>query len=416
MSAELFTSHRQRLAQRLPEGALAVVNANDLLPTNADGLLRMQPNADLFYLSGIEQEETRLLLFPSAHEDENRTILFLREPDETTEIWEGHKHTAEEARALSGVETVKWLRDFPALFRRLALEAETLFLNRNEHRRAAPAIATRDDRFIAETKSQFPLHDFRRLAPLLHELRLVKSEPELELIRHAAAVTGDAFRRVLASTKPGVNEADLEADYAHEITRRHCRFAYSPIFASGASACILHYLANDQPCREGDLILIDAAASWRNYNADLTRTVPVSGRFTDRQRQVYEAVLRVLRAASALMRPGLTMLELREKSAALLGGELVGLGLIENNEPAAVKKYFMHAIGHPLGLDVHDVGDMRTPLQPGWVLTCEPGIYLREEGFGIRLENNLLVTEGDPVDLTADIPIEPDEIEALMSA
>lgn len=416
MSGDLFTQNRQRLTQRLTQGALAVVNANDLLPTNADGLLRMHPNADLFYLSGIEQEETRLVLFPGATEAEHREILFLREPDETMEIWEGHKLNADEARAISGVETVKWLKDFPVLFRRLALEAQSIYLNSNEHTRATPAIATRDDRFIAETITQFPLHEFRRLAPLLHELRLVKSDAELDLIRHAAAITGDAFRRVLKSTRPGVNEAELEAEYAHEFTRRRARFAYTPIFASGANACILHYLANDQPCREGDLILIDAAAAWRNYNADLTRTLPVSGRFTARQRQVYNAVLRVLRAATGLMRPGVTMLELREKSAALVGDELVALGLIGKNEPAAVKKYFMHGIGHPLGLDVHDVGDLRTPLQPGWVLTCEPGIYLPEEGFGIRLENNILITAGDPVDLTADVPIEPDEIEALMSA
>lgn len=417
--AALFTENRARLAALLPAHSLAVVNANDLLPTNADGLLRMHANADLFYLTGLEQEETRLLIFPGAADPEHREILFLRQPDETMEIWEGHKVTVEEALAASGIQTVKWLSEFPVLFRQLMLEAREVFLNQNEHGRATIRVESRDDRFIRQTQRQFPLHQYRRLAPLLHQLRLVKSTAELELIRHAIAVTADGFQRALQFLRPGVNEAELEAEFAHEFTRRHCRFAYNPIVASGLNNCILHYERNDRPCLEGDLVLIDVGASWRNFNADLTRTIPVSGRFTPRQRQVYEAVLRVLRKATTLMRPGKLMADLRQESTALIGGELVHLGLLGaaelKDDPGCVKRYFMHGIGHPLGLDVHDVGDLRSPLAPGWILTCEPGIYLREEGFGIRLENDILVTKNDPVDLMAHVPIDPDEIEALMN-
>lgn len=418
---ELFGASRARLRQLLPPNALAAVNANDVLPTNADGTLVMQPNSDLFYLTGIEQEESILLLAPDAFDEKQREILFLREPNELLKTWEGHKLSKEEAQKISGIKTVKWLSEFRSVFHQLMCEAGPVFLNSNEHKRAGVEVETRDARFVRECQARYPLHDYHRLARLMHRLRAVKSEHELALLKRAVAITAAGFRRVLKRTGPGVNECEIEAEFAREFIRRRGRFAYSPIIASGANACVLHYNENDRPCRRGDLLLLDVAASYANYNADLTRTIPVSGRFTRRQRQVYEAVLRVLRASIAGATAGKLHRDWTKEAQAMMNGELLTLGLLKKSdlkrqtedEPAC-RKYFMHGLGHPLGLDVHDVGFMSEPFAPGWVLTVEPGIYLPAEGFGVRLENDILITEHGPVDLMADIPIEADEIEAFM--
>jgi Xaa-Pro aminopeptidase len=421
IDSKLFAANRENLKRLLLPDSLAVVNANDILPTNADGSLLLRVNSDLFYLTGIEQEETILLLYPDSHDEKFREVLFLREPSALAEIWEGHKLTKDEAEKISGVERVEWLPEFRPIFHRLMCECGRVYLNSNEHKRASVVVETRDARFVSETQRRYPLHDYQRLARLMHQLRAVKSAAEIELIRQACAITDAGFRRVCRFVRPGVNEMEVEAEFAHEFIRRGGNFAYSPIIACGANACALHYLQNDQPCRDGELLLLDVAASYANYNADLTRTIPVNGRFTRRQKQVYNAVLRILRAVSAAATPGKLPKDWQKEAEAFMEKELVDLGLLkmsqikrQDPDQPALKKYFMHGIGHPLGLDVHDVTHTVEPMQSGWVLTVEPGIYIPEEKFAVRLENDIVVREGGNVDLMAKIPIEADEIEDLM--
>ena len=417
----LFVENRARLAGMLLPNSVAVVNANDVLPVNADATLMMQPNSDLFYLTGIEQEESVLVLAPAASDEKLREVLFLREPNEHLKIWEGHKLSKEEATAVSGVKTVKWLSEWRGVFHGLMCDAEHVYLNSNEHKRAVVEVETRDARFVAECKARYPLHDYHRLARLMHRLRAGKSERELELLREAVAVTGKGFRRVAKFVRPGVSEYEVEAEFAHEFTRNRGKFAYNPIIASGANACVLHYLSNDQVCKKGELLLLDVGASYANYNADLTRTIPVGGRFSKRQKQVYNAVLRVMRASINGAVVGKLHRDWTREAQAMMNEELLSLGLLKPadvkkqtvDEPAC-RKYFMHGLGHLLGLDVHDVGFMTEPFAPGWVLTVEPGIYIPDEGFGVRLENNIVVTEAGAVDLMADIPVEAEEIEELM--
>jgi len=418
---KLFIGNRDRLKALLKPGSLAIVNANDVLPTNADGTLLMQPNSDLFYLTGVEQEESILVLFPDHPDETLREILFVREPNEHLKTWEGHKLTKEQAIATSGVRNIKWTSAFPTFLHQLMCDAEHVYLNSNEHKRAVVEVQTRDARFIDEIRAKYPLHQYHRLARLMHRLRVVKSDIELQLLKKAIEVTKNGFERVAKATRAGVMEYEIEAEYTHEFVKNRCKFAYNPIIASGENSCILHYNQNDQPLKEGDLLLLDVGANYANYNADLTRTIPVSGKFTPRQREVYEAVLRVMRASIAGATVGKLHKDWFKESQEMMNQELLKLGLIEQkeideqkpNEPAC-RKYFMHGLGHVLGLDVHDVGLMHEPFAPGWVLTVEPGIYIPKEGFGVRLENNILVTEHGPVDLMGDIPIEADEIEALM--
>ncbi|MGA3182525.1 MAG: aminopeptidase P family protein [Verrucomicrobiota bacterium] len=418
---ELFQLNRANLKKLLPPGSLAAVNANDLLPVNGDATLPFRQNSDLFYLTGIEQEETVLLLYPDADEPKEREILFLRQPNPLLETWEGHKLAKEEARAISGVAQVEWLSDFRSLFHRLMCQCSRVWLNSNEHPRASGVVESRDARFVREVRQRYPLHEYRRLAPLMHRLRAVKSGLEIALLRKACAITEAGFRRVCRFVQPGVNEMEVEAELAHEFIRRGGQFAYPPIIACGRNACALHYAQNDQPCRKGELLLLDVGASYANYNADMTRTLPVSGRFTRRQKEVYEAVLRVLRAVSRAATPGKLPQDWQKEAEKLIEEELGGLGLLtaaairkQNPDEPAFRKYFMHGVGHPLGLDVHDLALAAEPMQAGWVLTVEPAIYIREEGFGIRLENNLLVQDGGNVDLMQHIPIEADEVEGLM--
>jgi len=421
LPAELFIHNRQRLRELLPPNSLVVVNSNDIMPTNADGVMGHHQNADLFYLTGILQEETILVLAPNAYDERQREILFLREPNEHLATWEGHKLTKEQATQLSGIREVRWLSDFPNIFRQLMCEMETVFLNTNEHQRAVIEVESRDLRFIRLVQQQYPLHTYRRLAPLMHQLRLVKSSHEVGMIRRACDLTGSGFLRALRIIEPGVNEAEIEAEFAHEFIRHKGCFAYPPIIATGPNNCILHYVQNDQPCKAGQLVLLDVAAGLGQYMSDLTRTVPVSGRFTRRQKQVYNAVLRVFREMVHRIRPGKTTRDLRRECEALLTEECLSLGLLkpqqvrkqDPNSPA-VSKYFMHGVSHPIGLDVHDVTYNHLKITPGWVVTCEPALYLKEEGFGVRLENTIVVGEKENTDLMAHIPIEADEIEALM--
>lgn len=420
---ELFKTNRENLKRLLLRNSVVVVNANDVLPTNADGSLPLVPNSDLFYLTGIDQEESILVLAPDADDEKHREMLFLRETNEQLATWEGHKLTKEQARQISGVERVHWLDEFRPIFHRLMCECEHVYLNSNEHPRAVVEVETRDARFVRDCQARYPLHDYHRLARLMAQLRMVKSAIEVELIRRACALTSRGFQRVLKFVRPGVSETEIEAELAHEFIRGGGGFAYPPIVASGENTCVLHYIQNDQPCRKGDLLLLDVGASYAHYRSDLTRTIPIGGRFSRRQRQVYNAVLRVLRETVRRMVPGKLPKELQKDAEKLIEEELLRLGLLRPSDikkqaadKPAFKKYFMHGVSHPLGLDVHDVGFTTQPMQPGWVLTCEPAIYVREEGFGIRLETDILITESGNVDLLAEVPIEADEIEELMQA
>ena len=419
---ELPTMNRERLRALLAPHSLVVVNANDIPPTNADGTMMPVANSDLFYLTNIEQEQTILLLAPDALDEKAREILFVRETSELLAQWEGHKLTKDEARAASGIARVEWLDQFPRLFPQLMSEMENVYLNSNDHARAVIEVESRDARFVRETQRQYPLHQYRRLAPLMRTIRLVKSEHEIALLRRACAITADSFDRVARFVRPGVNECEVEAEFAHEYIRQRGRFSYQPIIASGKNACVLHYLANDQPCKNGELLLLDVGASYANYNADVTRTLPVNGKFSRRQKQVYEAVLRVLRQCTDALAPGKRPRDWQKEAEAFMEKELLALGLIkprdikkQDPDRPALKKYFPHGIGHPLGLDVHDVIAPGVPMAPGWVMTVEPGIYLPDEGFAVRLEDDILITERGNVNLTKDIAIAPGDVEALMN-
>jgi len=419
---KLFKDNRRRLAELLEPESLAVVNANDVLPTNADGTFIIHPNADLFYLTGIEQEESILVLFPDAPDPKHREILFLREPSEHLRIWEGFKHSKEEARKISGIDSIHWISEFPVLFKILMFEAKRAYLNNNEHNRAPDEVETRERRFIDQAKRDFPLHEFDRLAPLLHQLRFTKDPLEIEMIKEAVEVTNRGFRKVLRMIKPGVKEFEIEGEYSREFIRRRCKFAYSPIIASGANACTLHYLQNDQECKKGEMLLMDVGACYGNYNADLTRTVPVSGKFTRRQKQVYMAVLRVLRQCIENATVGKAHKDWQNDSHEMMTEEMLRLKLITKEEvkkqdpdKPACRKYFMHGLGHPMGLDVHDVNSGQHFFKENAVYTVEPGIYIPEEKLGVRLEDDIVITSEGPINLMSKTPIEPDEIEQIMN-
>lgn len=419
----LFINNRARLAKLMLPGSVAVLNATDIMPTNADGTMGHLQNSDLFYLTGINQEETILLLCPTHPNPELREILFLRETNELLTIWEGYKYTKEEASKISGIQNVHWLDEFTPIFRQLMCEQEEIYLNTNEHYRAADRVQSRDMRFGEQCRKQYPLHHYHRLARLMHQLRIVKSPLEVDLIQKACDITGMGLDRVLHNLKPGCNEAEVEADFAYEFIRHKATFSYLPIIASGANCCVLHYLQNDKTCKDGDLLLLDVGAGYANYMADMTRTLPVSGRFTKRQRELYDAVLRVYNGTIAAMKPGLTIDDLKHATESLVQEEGLKLGLFTQADLKAqspkeplVRKYFMHGVSHSIGLDVHDVIDPSYhKIQPGWVLTCEPGIYIREEGLGIRLENTIYISEKGPVNLMSQIPLDPDEIEHIMN-
>lgn len=427
----LFIENRRRLAACLPPGSLAVVHSADIPWRCADGSTRFIQNSDLFYLTGIDQEDTMLILQPDAPDPARREILFVRETSELIAIWEGSKLTREEAAAASGIATVEWTSQFEPAVRRLAPRASRIYLNGNEHARSTSRAVTPDDRFRERVQLLWPRLRCERLAPLLTRLRMEKSPAEIALLRRACDITADGFRRLLAFLRPGVKEYEVEAEMLHEYLSQGSRgFAYEPIVASGAGNCVLHYVANDQTCRAGELLLVDAAAEYACYNADLTRTVPVSGKYTPRQRAVYQSVLRLLRACiDELARPGVRIREDYNKQVGRLAEEeLMSLGLLD---PAAVaeeradeekpeekrlyRKYLMHGISHSLGLDVHDVSPPGAAFVENMVVTVEPALYLPEEGFGVRLENNIVVRAGGNLDLMAGIPIEPGEIEAIMA-
>jgi Xaa-Pro aminopeptidase len=420
---ELFTENRTRFTRKLKPSSVAVFNSNDIYPTNADGSMPFRQNNDLFYLSGIDQEETILVLFPDSPDPKYREMLFIKETNEHIAVWEGQKFNKNEAREISGISSVFWTSDFESILTAIIFEAQNIYLNTNEHVRSGNKVETSDERFFRWMKQKYPLHNYERAAPVMHLLRSIKSQAEINQLQTACDITEKTFRRLLKFVKPGVTEYEIEAEMWHEFVKnRSRRPAYEPIIASGANSCVLHYVNNDQVCKDGDLLLLDIGAEYANYNADLTRTIPVNGKYTPRQKAVYNAVLKAFYAARAMMVPGNTFALLNKEIGNLIESELKTLKLItdtdiknQNPQVPVYKKYFMHGVGHFLGLDVHDVGNRYQPFEAGMVITCEPGIYIREEGLGIRIENDILVTNNGPVDLMAGIPIEADEIEEIMN-
>ncbi len=421
----LYIANRQKFTAQMAAGSLAIFNSNDIYPVSADSTLPFAQHRDILYLSGVDQEESILVLFPNASNQAHREVLFLKETSELIAIWEGEKLTKQTAFETSGIQTVYWLQQFPTIFKQMMSEASGIYLNTNEHLRANTEVETREDRFIKQVKQDYPAHQVHKSAPIMHKIRSVKEAIELDLMQTACNITEAGVRRLLSFIKPGVWEYEIEAELAHEFLRKRSKgFAYTPIIASGKNACVLHYIENNQQCLDGDLILLDVGAEYANYSSDLTRCIPVNGRFTTRQKAVYNAVLHVKNEATKLLVPGTIMAEYHKQVGTLMEEQLVNLGLIsmediKNQDPAwpAYKKYFMHGTSHFLGLDTHDVGLWHEPIAANMVFTVEPGIYIPAEGLGIRLEDDVVVqASGAPFNLMGNIPIEADEIEALMNA
>ncbi|MEO1219575.1 MAG: aminopeptidase P N-terminal domain-containing protein [Bacteroidota bacterium] len=422
LPTQLFINNRKKLVQHLPPNALVVLNANDILPTNADGTMPFRQNSDLFYLSGLEQPETILVLYPDAPENMWREMLFIKETSEETRIWEGQPYTPAEARAIAGIDLIHALGAFEGIFRKIMQQATYVYLNTNEHPRASQLIPSRDMRFVQWCQQVYPLHEYRRLAPIMRDLRVVKSETEVDLMRKACMITEQGFKRILPLIKPGIMEYDVEAELMAEFLRHgSAGFAYEPIVASGANACVLHYTANNCPCQDGDVLLIDSGALYAHYCADITRVVPVNGRFTQRQKKVYKAVLNVMQQARQLLTPGNDFTSYHQAVGTTMEQALVQLGLLslhdirkQDPDNPAYKKYFMHGTSHHIGLDTHDVGDAYRKFEVGMALTIEPGIYIPAEKLGIRLENNGIIQEDGFEELNPKLPIEAEAIEAWM--
>lgn len=424
LSPELFQHNRKRFIREMKPNTVAIFNSNDQMPRSGDSFHNFRQNAGLFYLTGIDQEETMLLLFPDSPKDGHKEILLIRRTNEHLAVWEGHKYTKEEARAASGIEKVFFLDEAEAIVNEMILLSDGIYLNLNENDRFLSPVEYRDLRYARDIRQRYPAHAIYRAQPILKKLQTVKSQWEIDATQHCIDITGKAFRRVLEFVKPGVWEYEVEAEIIHEFIRnRATGHAYTPIIGSGASACVLHYIENNKQCQAGDVLLMDFGCEYANYNADLTRSIPVSGTFSDRQRAVYNSVLHVLKEARAMLVPGTTLEEYNKEVGKIMEGELLGLGLISKDDVEkqdknwpAYKKYFMHGTSHHLGLDVHDIMARYEPFRAGNLFTCEPGIYIPEENLGIRIENNILITDHGPVDLFKDIPMEAEEIEELMNA
>lgn len=405
--------------------SLAVFNSNDIYPISADSTFPFQQHRDILFLSGVDQEESILVISPNASNPEHREVLFLRETNEHIAIWEGEKLTKESAFEVSGIKTVFWLQDFDRVFKQLMSEVDSVYLNTNEHLRADTTVQTREDRFIEKVKQDYPAHQVRRSAPIMHQLRAIKNDIEIDLMQTACDITKAGIERVLGFIKPDVWEYEIEAELIHEFIRKRSKgFAYTPIIASGHNACVLHYIENNTQCKDGEVILMDVGAEYANYASDLTRCFPVNGRFTQRQKDVYNAVLHVKKEAEKLLKPGITLPDYHVEVGKIMEGQLLKLKLIDqtdikNQDPKwpAYKKYFMHGTSHYIGLDTHDVGPWNEPIKAGMVFTCEPGIYIPGENLGIRLEDDLVVqNSGEPLNLMGEIPIEADHIEEIMNS
>ena len=420
IDSQLFINNRREFSKKLKENTLAIFNSNDIMPTNADGTIPFRQNNDLFWLSGVDQEESVLVVFPNNNEKE---ILFLKETSELIAIWEGAKLTKEEALNTSGISAVYWLSEMEEKLEDLISKCDGIYLNKNIHSRAASKVQTRDDRFRNMISGKYN-KEILEVAPIMHELRSIKSDTEISLLQNACNITEKGLRRILPFINPGVMEYEIEAELMHEFLRnRSTGFAYEPIIGSGRDSCVLHYIENNKQCKDGDILLMDFGAEYANYASDLTRTVPVNGRFTKRQKAVYNSVIHVMKEATKMLVPGTMFKEYNKEVGEVMESELIKLGLLDKHDVLKqdpknplFKKYFMHGTSHYLGLDVHDVGNFDWPMKEGMVFTCEPGIYILEEELGIRLENDILVTADGPNDLMKNIPIESDEIEDLMNS
>ncbi len=420
----LFIKNRKKFTSQLKPNSLAVFNSNDMYPISADSTLPFEQHRDIFYLSGVDQEESILVLFPDCPKESHREILFLKETNEHIAVWEGEKLTKEAAFKTSGIKTVYWLQDMEKIMFELMTQCETVYINTNEHYRANVETETREDRFTKWLKDKYPAHTVAKSNPILQRLRSVKEQAELDLIQKACDITEKGFKRILGFVKPGVMEYEIEAEFMHEFLRNRSKgFAYTPIIASGYNANVLHYIENNQECKPGELILMDVGAKYANYSSDMTRMVPVSGTFTKRQKEVYNAVLRVKNEATKMLVPGTIWADYHVEVGKIMTSELIDLGLLDKNDVKnenpdwpAYKKYFMHGTSHHMGLDTHDYGILTEPMQANMVFTIEPGIYIPKEGFGIRIEDDVVIQEkGEPFNLMQNIPIEVGEIEEFMN-
>ncbi|MCK5442546.1 MAG: aminopeptidase P family protein [Maribacter sp.] len=425
ISNQLFIKNRKKFMAKMEPSSIAIFNSNDIYPVSADSTLAFAQHRDILYLSGADQEETILLLFPDALDKKHREILFVRETNDHIAVWEGPKLTKQKATEISGIETIYWLTDFDKVFFDLMTEANTIYLNTNEHYRQAVVTETREDRFILDCKQKFPAHKVSKSNPILQEIRGVKEPEEIELMQKACDITEKGFRRLLGFVKPGVWEYEIEAELLHEFVRNRSKgFAYTPIIASGGNAIVLHYIVNNLQCKDGDMLLMDVAAEYGNYASDLTRTIPVNGRFSQRQKAVYQSVLKVKNEATKMLVPGTIWAEYHKEVGKIMTSELLGLGLLdkadiqkEDKDWPAYKKYFMHGTSHHIGLDTHDYGELKTPMKANMVFTVEPGIYIPAENMGVRLEDDVVIQDkGEPFNLMANIPVEVEEIEELMNS
>jgi len=421
----LYIKNRAKFTSQMKPNSVAVFNSNDIYPVSADSTLPFAQHRDILYLSGVDQEESILLLFPDAPYENLKEIVFLKETNEHIAIWEGEKLTKDRAFEVSGIKTVIWLQDFHKTLKEVMTYADTIYINTNEHYRAVIETETREARFVNWWKSNYPAHKVEKSNPILQRIRSIKESEEIDLIQTACNITEKGYRRVLNFVKPNVMEYEIEAEFAHEFLRNRSKgFAYTPIIASGNNANVLHYIENNQQCKAGDLILLDVGAEYANYSSDMTRMVPVSGRFSERQKEVYNAVLRVKNEATKMLVPGTFWKQYHVEVGKIMTSELLGLGLIdkadvqnENPDWPAYKKYFMHGTSHHMGLDTHDYGLLHEEMTANMVFTVEPGIYIPAEGFGIRIEDDMVIQEkGAAFNLMRNIPIEVEEIESIMNS
>lgn len=419
---DLFVKNRRKFVSRIEKKSMAIFFSAYQSPRNGDQYHGFRQQSDIFYLSGIDQEKSILILAPNHPNESLRECLFVIKTNETIAVWEGHKYTKDEARKTSGIKTVFWLDDFDFYLNEIMSECENVYLNRNEYPKFFPETEEKNHIEGEKIRTKFPLHNYFRSAPILSELRAVKSEFEIKLIEQACQITDKAFQSVLKNTKVGLNEFDIQAEIDYVFTKSRANgHGYAPIIASGKNACVLHYIENNDVCKDGDLLLMDFGAEYANYTADMSRTIPVNGKFTERQKQCYNAVLKVFKELKKMYVPGNTITDVNNFANKLMEKEIYNLGLIsdediknQSEENPAYKKYFMHGVCHHIGLDVHDVGSKHRKFEAGMILTCEPGLYIPEENIGIRIENDILISDGAPIDLMKNIPVEPHEIEEIM--
>ena len=425
IDSNLFKRNRSKFISQMLPNSIAVFNSNDIFSTGADSTLPFYQHRNIFYLSGVDQEESILVLNPNANNPAHKEILFLKETNDHIAIWEGAKLNKDQAKSSTGIQSVYWLDEFETIFSKLMTNVDKVYFNNNDHYRKAVEMQTREDRFLIWLKSNYPKHKIEYSFPIMEKLRGVKEPEEIELIQKACDITEKGFRRVLKFLKPGVMEFHVEAEYSHEFLRNRSKgFAYTPIIASGYNACVLHYINNNMQCKDGDMLLMDVGAEYANYSSDMTRTVPINGRFTDRQKSVYQAVLNVKNEASKMLIPGTLWEEYHVEVGKLMTSELISLGLLDKSDiqnqdhkNPAYKKYFMHGTSHHMGLDTHDYGDLKIPMVANMVFTVEPGIYIPDENLGIRLEDDVVIkNSGTPINLMKSIPIEIEEIEEIMNS